>query len=318
MINLVEIGKKLLAANVALRAGERVLVVTDDDKQAIGQALYQAAKELGAQATMVLTPPAAVAGAEPYDCVADLMKQADVVLCPTAQSMTHTNAVIHAAAGGARVVTMPGITEEMFLRGAMTADYDRVERLSLNLARRLDAAKWAKLVTEELELHICLEGRPGVASTGVFRAPGNKGNLPSGEAYIAPMEGRSWGKVRVDGSIVGVGMLESPMEFSVKDGVLEEIRGADSGKLDILLRNPENGTLCELGIGTNDGARLCGAILEDEKIGGSVHVAFGTNTSFGGVTKADCHLDGVITKPDLWLDEEQIIRKGEFLISLED
>ena len=56
-----------------------------------------------------------------------------------------------------------------------------------------------------------------------------------------------------------------------------------------------------------------GIILEDEKLYGTVHIAFGTNASFGGVTKADCHLDGIILNPTLYLDDECIIREGEFV-----
>ena len=55
-------------------------------------------------------------------------------------------------------------------------------------------------------------------------------------------------------------------------------------------------------------------ILEDEKVYGTVHIAFGTNTSFGGVNKADCHMDGIILKPDLYLDDVQVIRQGEFVL----
>ena len=54
--------------------------------------------------------------------------------------------------------------------------------------------------------------------------------------------------------------------------------------------------------------------LEDEKAWGTVHIAFGSNTSFGGTNKADCHMDGIILKPDLYLDEEKIMEKGRFLI----
>ena len=71
--------------------------------------------------------------------------------------------------------------------------------------------------------------------------------------------------------------------------------------------------VAELGIGTNDEAILSGVILEDEKLYGTVHVAFGTNTSFGGTNKADCHYDGIILKPTLYLDDELIIDKGRFV-----
>lgn len=70
----------------------------------------------------------------------------------------------------------------------------------------------------------------------------------------------------------------------------------------------------ELGIGTNKAAILNGIILEDEKVYGTVHIAFGTNTSFGGTNKADCHMDGIILKPTLYLDGRKIIDHGEFLV----
>ena len=84
--------------------------------------------------------------------------------------------------------------------------------------------------------------------------------------------------------------------------------------LDILLANDRNRTVAELGIGTYEAAILNGIILEDEKVYGTVHVAFGTNTSFGGVNKADCHMDGIILKPTLYLDDTLVIKDGEFQI----
>ena len=81
----------------------------------------------------------------------------------------------------------------------------------------------------------------------------------------------------------------------------------------MLFAKPENATVVELGIGTNERARLSGIILEDEKLYGTVHLAFGTNASFGGVTHADCHYDGIILKPTLYLDDKLVIKDGEFV-----
>ena len=82
----------------------------------------------------------------------------------------------------------------------------------------------------------------------------------------------------------------------------------------MLLKNERNATLGELGIGTNEKAILNGIILEDEKVYGTVHIAFGTNTSFGGTNKADCHMDGIILKPTLYLDDVLVIDKGTFVL----
>lgn len=70
------------------------------------------------------------------------------------------------------------------------------------------------------------------------------------------------------------------------------------------------------GSGTNEAAILNGIILEDEKVYGTVHIAFGTNTSFGGMNKAECHMDGIILKPTLYLDDVQVIKEGKFTNTL--
>lgn len=135
-----------------------------------------------------------------------------------------------------------------------------------------------------------------------------------GEAYIAPVEGTAQGEMLIDGSMVGIGKLEEPLYVKIENGKLVEIKGRDVSKLNILLENDRNANLGELGIGTNRKARLCGMILEDEKVYGTAHIAFGTNISFGGSVKADCHLDGIILEPDLYVDDVLVATEGRIII----
>lgn len=118
----------------------------------------------------------------------------------------------------------------------------------------------------------------------------------------------------IDGSMVGLGKLDAPLRIRVENGKLQEITGPRSEELGILLANERNATLCELGIGTNYAARVTGIILEDEKAYHTVHVAFGTNIGFQGTNKADCHMDGIILNPTLYLDDQLILKDGEFVI----
>jgi len=313
-MDLIEIGKSVLKSCLDVKAGESVLVITDDEKYPIGNALYEAAKALGADGMLVNMKPRKVSGEEPPAAIAAAMKAADVVIAPMSTSITHTNAKIEAVKAGARIATMPGITEEMFSQGAMTADYGVVLELTKKVTELLSAASTARVEKDGEVLTLDLKGRPGIPSPGVYREKGTSGNLPSGEAYIAPLENGSNGTMIIDGSMVGVGLLESPLKVTVKDGKLQSIEGKDADKLDILLKNPENGTLAELGVGTNYAARLTGIILEDEKAYHTVHIAFGTNSGFGGTNKAECHLDGIIKNPTLWLDDLLVLEKGEFRI----
>ena len=313
-MELKEIAKNVMIKCMAVKPEENVLILTDDVKRKIGEALYEGAKELGCEAMLMVMKERTVSGEEPPKTVAAAMKAADVVLCPTAQSVTHTNAKIEAQKAGARVATMPGISEEMFSRGAMTADYDEVLRLTTRLTEILNEAKTATVLKNGYKITLNLEGRPGIPSPGVYREKGQCGNLPSGEAYIAPLEDGVNGEFDADGSMVGIGKLDSPLHFVVKDGKLESVTGDKSEMLDILFQNDRNRTVAELGIGTNEAAILNGIILEDEKVYGTVHLAFGTNTSFGGINKADCHMDAVILKPTLYLDSLLVIRDGEFML----
>ena len=299
---------------MGVKKDETILVLTDDKKLEIGMALYEEAKGICKETVLMVMEPRKVSGEEPPEVVAEAMKNFDIILCPTSTSITHTNAKINAVKSGARLASMPGITKEMFELGAITADYKEVEALTLKFTELLSKAKTATIIKDGHTLQMSLENRKGVPSTGIYKNPGEAGNLPSGEAYIAPIEDSVNGSMIIDGSMVGVGMLNSPLNIKVKDGKLVELEGEDAHKLQILLHNDNNRTVGELGIGTNPSARLTGVILEDEKIYGTVHIAFGTNTSFGGVNKANCHMDGIIMNPTLYLDDQLVLEEGKVLI----
>lgn len=297
-----------------VKEGEKLLIVTDDLRLNIGRALYEVGKNLGAESMLMVMSPRKLSGEEPPETIARAMEKADVVVCPTTTSLTHTHAKLNAVKNGTRVATMPGITEEMFSKGAINANYKEVEELTLKITKLLTEGKSATVFKDGYRLTMSLDGRDGVPSTGVYKKKGQSGNLPSGEAYIAPVEGSAEGEMIIDGSMVGVGKLDEPLYVKLKKGRLIEIKGKDSNKLQILLENEGNSNLAELGIGTNKNANLCGIILEDEKVYGTVHIAFGTNISFGGTVKAECHMDGIILNPDLYIDDKLVIKNGQYVV----
>src|SRR5205807_9953134 len=72
--------------------------------------------------------------------------------------------------------------------------------------------------------------------------------------------------------------------------------------------------LAELGIGTNDRARLTGVVLEDEKILGTIHVAFGASAGIGGTVSVPIHLDVVVVDPSLEIGGRQVLDAGRFVL----
>jgi leucyl aminopeptidase (aminopeptidase T) len=305
----------ILASSLALKEGEKFLVVTDPDRRRIGEALFEAGAELGAEAALAVMLTREANGEEPPEHVAAAMAAANVVLVPTTHSLTHTRARLQAVERGARVATMPGITEDMFREGAITADYAEVERLTKRVAAALDSAREALVVTGSHRLRMSVEGRNAVASTGVYREPGRSGNLPSGEAFLAPVEGTSEGELLVGGSIAGVGRLSELVLLKISEGMLASASGQEGERLlDLLDRFPKGRNVAELGVGTNDRARLTGVTLEDEKIYGTIHVAFGSNDTFGGKVSAGVHLDAVVLEPELYLDDRLVVGQGRVRI----
>ena len=166
-MDLVTISENVLRDCLGAKAGEEVLIVTDDTRVSIAQALYEGAKNLGCEAMMTVMKERKLNGEEPPKAVAEAMEAADIVICPTAKSLTHTNARIQAVAAGTRVATMPGITEEMFSQGAMTADYSAVAELTATITEMLTECQTARIEKDGWVLTRNREGSKGVPSPGV-------------------------------------------------------------------------------------------------------------------------------------------------------
>jgi len=303
---------------MAVKEGESVLVITDEPARKIGYALWEASKEAGAEALITEITPRESNGEEPPGPLAGLMKSVDVVLIPTSKSLSHTDSRREASRAGVRIATLPGITEDMMVR-TLNADFGQFAEKSNKLAQILSAGTNVRVTSEKgTDVNLVVESREGQADTGLNHSPGDFSNLPAGEAYAAPLEGKSSGIVVMDGSMAGVGILEGEViKIKVEEGYAVEISGgAGAEKLDSIMKpfGKDAYNLAELGIGTHDKALITGNVLEDEKVIGTVHIAFGDNKSMGGTVRVASHLDGVIMRPTVEVDGEVIMKDGEFLI----
>ncbi len=301
---------------MGLQFDETLLIITDETKLEISRALLEAGKTLCHEALLLEMKQRDINGQEPPPQIAELMKKVDVVICPTAKSLTHTKARRDAAEAGVRVGTMPGISIETMVR-CLNADAERIINLTKYVEDKLNSVSEIRVVTESgTDIVMPMKGRKVLPSTGVLRNKGSWGNLPSGEVYLAPWEDKSEGVVIVDGSMAGVGMVSTPIRIEVKKGYAEKIEGGEEAKkLISLLEKPgrEARAVAEFGIGTNYKAQLCGQILEDEKVYGTIHIAFGNNMSMGGKISVSSHLDGLVKDPDVYLDGVLIMKKGKLV-----
>ena len=298
---------------LALGRGEHLLVVVDPKTLGIGQALVDGGRALGAEPTLVTMDERPTHGAEPPRPVGAALAECDVFIAPTTKSLSHTTARTRATAAGARGATMPGVTEEMLAR-VMTGDFDAMVQRSRAVARLLDAGAQARVsCTRGTDLTLELGGRPGLADDGVLTEAGAFGNLPAGEGYIAPLGGS--GRIAAS-SLAGIGVSEEPAQLDVEDGRLVAARdGAGPELLAALQAHGELGTnVAELGVGCNAAATLTGNVLEDEKILGTVHVAFGASAGIGGTVSVPVHLDVVILDATLEIDGRAVLDAGRYAL----
>ncbi len=299
---------------LGVKEGEEVVVVCNPATQNMGERLRDEAAEVGAEGVLAVMSERASHAAEPPRTVAEAMAVADVLLAPTVQSLSHTAARKRASDDGARCATLPGVTEDMLAR-VMSADMEGLRRKGHAVANALDRAVEAHITDANgTDLRLDLSGREAIPDAGELTERGAFGNLPCGEGFISPKDGN--GTLVIDGSMAGVGLVDQPVELVVEDGHLTSARGGQGmAFMELLTEHGDDGTnIAELGVGTNEKAKLTGEILEDEKILGTCHIAFGASAGIGGTVQVPVHLDCVVMKPTLELDGEVVVRDGELLI----
>lgn len=304
--------KAVFADSLKLRKTESCLIVTDTIKEPIGRAFYEYALRITSKADIVVIEPTKEHGAEPPGEVAEKMLGFNVEILVTEKSLTHTLARRSATRKGARIATMPSITEDIANR-CLDIDYAALKKESNRVYNILKGSNEIRVETD-LGTNIVFEvGQSGFfgQNGGSFDYPGAYGNLPEGEVSFSPETAD--GVYVVDASFPDLGLLRAPITFEVRDATVYKITGkrADEIKKRLDSAGPAAYRIAELGIGLNPKAKIIGNILEDEKVIGTVHIAVGNNLSYGGTNDVPLHLDGVIKKANVWVDGEPLIKHGK-------
>ncbi len=245
---------------------------------------------------------------------------ADIIIALSNNSTSHTNFRKLACHAGARYASLPHFDPDMF-GTSMTVDWFALADRTACLVKAVNRSEWVSVrCPNGTDMHICKQGRSAEGDDGLLTADGAFGNLPAGEAYLAPLEGKSHGVMVVEWGPTA--RLQAPLTITVAEGKVVQIDGVDPLRQRLerkFIENPNCRNLAELGIGTNDKASRPDNVLEAEKILGTIHLALGDNTGFGGNTSAPFHEDYVFYQPTLTLimpdgSEEVIIDNGHLMI----
>jgi aminopeptidase len=320
--------RNLVSVCLAVKKGERVILICDEETREVSGHLEEAAKEIGAvvQRFMLERPETGFLEEVPEE-IRGATRSAHVsIFAASARpgEVDFRKRYRMLVEGHTRHGHMPGVTLELLCTG-MLADYNEVAALTRRIFEIASKARTARVKGEGSDLKV--EFAPGwrwAADTGLFHNPGEWGNLPSGETFTAPyrLEGTIATPLLGDWLSEKFGVQDPPIIFEIKNSWinLDSIRGgsleAREAFREYLQQDPNGPRASEFAIGTNIALKeLVGNLLQDEKFPG-VHVAFGD--PYGEITgapwSAKTHIDVILPGVSLWLDEIQILDRGKFLV----
>jgi leucyl aminopeptidase (aminopeptidase T) len=317
-MKLEKIIDNIFTINLGIKKGENILILNDKNKRKLGKLFLEIGKKFTDKIDLIEIPVGKVNGEEPPPDVAKRMLNYDIALLITTKSLTHTTARKNACKKGCRIGSLPGVTEAM-LKRALNVDYKKMHQRISKISDVIDKGNVVRVLSKKgTDLEFSIKKRRAHGRTsGIFIEKGKYGNLPDGESFIAPIEGSANGVYVVDGSLGSVGKVDKPVKIFVVNGYVVKVEGGKAAKKLLELLNAaekEAKNIAEFGIGANDKAIISGNMLEDEKVMGTCHIALGNNSGFGGKVEVGLHIDGLIKKPEVFVDGKLMMKNGKLVL----
>jgi len=330
--------RQALETCLGMTADDAVLIVTDEETAPLGEAFRGVAARIAPDRThhyFVMESFGERGGEIPLqfpEVIADRMREVDVSVYAAQSSKGELASfripLLEAAkaVGRIRHGHMPGVSAEILELG-FGDDYRRVVKITSRVFEIVQDARTAR-VTTELGTDLTVEFNPAYrwVKSDAIVGPGEWGNIPSGEVFTC-VESCS-GTLVVDGEVgdylcsrYGV-LAGTPVTIRIEDGRAVSIaceNAALVADLEQYFRIDENGNrVGEFAVGTNIHiTRLIGNMLLDEKYPG-MHVAFGSGypDKTGATWSGKGHLDCLVTRPTIVVDEWVIMERGAFALDM--
>jgi aminopeptidase len=314
---------------LAIEHGERVALIADEASAAVAASIASVLDEVGAPwhgvlIEQVTTRPMVVAPA----AVIDALETADAgILCVQPQQGelgARMSIVSVVERRGIRYAHMVGVTPQIMQQG-MRADYRLVDALSQSLCERMPHATRLRVETPN-GTNFTATFNPAFAwvkTSGIINRR-YWSNLPAGEVFTTPAS--------VDGAFVCDGtagdyfgpkygdLRATPLTLDIAGGVLQAAHSTrkdlEQEFWDYCHTDEHSDRVGELAFGTNIAlVDMIGVLLQDEKIPG-VHIAFGDpyGSQTGAPWKSRTHIDVLTRGCDVWIDDEQVIGNGRYLM----
>ena len=314
---------------LGIQAGERVALIADEVSRDVAASIEHALAGRGADSRCLLIESVASRPmTTPPRAILDALEQADAgILCvqPQEGELAVRMAIVAVVERRRiRYAHMVGVTPRI-MREGMRADYRRVDRLSQQLCERMQTAQSLRVRTAAgTNFTATFDHALAWVKTSGLINPRYWSNLPAGEVFTTPAS--------VDGRFVCDGsagdyfnakygaLADTPLVLDISGGRLVSAKcvrtDLERDFWSYCHTDANSDRVGELAFGTNIGLReMIGILLQDEKVPG-VHLAFGD--PYGSQTHADwasrTHVDVLTRGCDVWIDAEQVIAQGQYLL----
>jgi aminopeptidase len=348
---LIEAAMVAMRDVVGLREGEEVLIITNFEGGVfpVARAVFDVTRELKGRPTMAIQELKTTYTYAERLILETIKAEPDIVISLSANKMgkdpyglnigyvgrdgkKYSHIFDRLMDGDKRIrgFWSPTTTVEMFER-CVALDYGEMQEKAAGIKKALDGVKEIHVTSPGgTDAYVSVKGRKPMLDDGNFRLPGMGGNLPAGEVFISPTIAGVSGTIVFDGTVdldPHALIPKKPVKLVLKDGYVHKVTGGDEAKS--LLKMIEKGEqmarekgmkdeernarhIGELGIGINYKAKMTGNLLEDEKVGKTVHFAIGSN--YDNDANAMIHQDCLVLRPSMWADNKLIMKDGKLLV----
>ncbi|MDG6907890.1 MAG: hypothetical protein JRN20_19140 [Nitrososphaerota archaeon] len=294
----------ILTTCAGAKKEDRILIASDSHDRRV-RYLSSVGEELGALVSIEQIDGEITR--EPTKELAKKMLDNEIIIFCVNEKRTllwgHADARVAAVRNGGRVLFLTQDLDDTPAPGEL----ERISARSQRLGDILETVSDVSVVTGAAsQLEVKLAKRKSLRLSSLLSKPGSWGAVPDyAEAAVPPMETGSNGSLQVDGTIVGIGKVDSPVELKFENGRLRGISGGRVAKeFERLLSEYDDSAriLCELGFGTNHLRSEIRGEFDDKKALGSLHIGLGDNHTFGGENRSSLHIDCLVSHPEVRFD----------------
>lgn len=296
------------------KAGDHIVIISDDSREEIGRAFEQGALRLGLETRLILleTSPNVFRTEIPPQITKYFTSDKPDIFINIFRGIREETPfrikIIHAETDDrkTRLGHCPGVALDMLTDGALamtTQEHRQMQGFAKDLMTRLKGAVKIQIQTPRgTRLSLSVKDRPFFTDTIIDWVLMKWMNLPTGEVIVAPVEDSLEGTLICDVAIGGIGPIQTPVTIRVKEGKVDAVTCSDPQVLIRVQNSLHTDSMAkvvgEFAFGINPKARFVKEFLETEKIFGTVHIAFGDNTDFpGGKNNSGNHMDFIMDKP---------------------